>query len=130
MVPPCATGPLSCSVCVSCLFVTLVYCGQMVGWIKTLGTEVGLGPGDIVLDGDPAPPQRCTGALHFSAHAYCVQIAGWMRIPLGTEVGLGPGDIVLDGDPSPPPSVERDTAAPNFSAHVCCGHTVAHLSNC
>jgi len=21
-----------------------------------LGTEVGLGPGDIVLDGDPAPP--------------------------------------------------------------------------
>ena len=23
-----------------------------------LGTEVGLGPGDIVLDGDPAPPAR------------------------------------------------------------------------
>jgi len=23
-----------------------------------LGTEVGLGPGDIVLDGDPAPPPR------------------------------------------------------------------------
>ena len=23
-----------------------------------LGTEVGLGPGDIVLDGDPAPPRR------------------------------------------------------------------------
>jgi len=29
----------------------LVYCGQTVGWIKMpLGTEVGLGPGDIVLD--------------------------------------------------------------------------------
>ena len=32
-----------------------MYCGQTVGWIKMpLGTEVGLGPGDIVLDGDPA----------------------------------------------------------------------------
>jgi len=30
----------------------VVYCGQMVGWIKIpLGTEVGLGPGNIVLDG-------------------------------------------------------------------------------
>jgi len=36
--------------------VTLVYCGQTVGWIKmSLDTEVGLGPGDVVLDGDPAP---------------------------------------------------------------------------
>jgi len=27
------------------------------GWIKmSVGTEVGLGPGDIVLDGDPVPP--------------------------------------------------------------------------
>ena len=30
---------------------------QTAGWIKMpLGTEVGLGPGDIVFDGDPAPP--------------------------------------------------------------------------
>jgi len=37
-------------VCPVCLSVTLVYCGQKVGWIKmTLGTEVGLGPGDIML---------------------------------------------------------------------------------
>jgi len=43
----------------SVLSVTLVYCGQTVGWIKMpLGTEVGLGPGDIVLDGDPAPPRK------------------------------------------------------------------------
>ena len=34
--------------------VTLVYCGQTVGWINMkLGVEVGLGPGIIVLDGDP-----------------------------------------------------------------------------
>jgi len=30
----------------------------MAGWIKMpLGTEVGLGPGHSVLDGDPAPPK-------------------------------------------------------------------------
>jgi len=35
----------------------LVYCGQMIGWIKMkLGIHVGLGRGHIVLDGDPAPP--------------------------------------------------------------------------
>jgi len=45
----------------TCLFVTLVYCGQMVGWIKMkLGMEVGLVPGHIVLDGDPGPPKRGT----------------------------------------------------------------------
>jgi len=47
------------SVCLSVLSilsVTLVYCGQTVGWIKMkLGTQVGLGPGHIVLDEEPAP---------------------------------------------------------------------------
>jgi len=33
-----------------------VYCGQTAAWIKMpLGTEVGLGPDDIVLDGNTAP---------------------------------------------------------------------------
>jgi len=42
-----------CPICPVCLSVTF----QTVGWIKMpLGTEAGLGPGDIVLDGDPAPP--------------------------------------------------------------------------
>jgi len=31
---------------------------------------------------------------------------------------LGPGHIVLGGDWDPAPPTERDTAAPNFSAHV------------
>ena len=36
--------------------VTLVYCGQTVGWIKMpLSTEVGFGLGDNVFT-DPAPP--------------------------------------------------------------------------
>jgi len=46
-----------------CLSVTLVHRVQTVGWIKMkLGLQVGLGPGHIVLDGDPvtqlALPQR------------------------------------------------------------------------
>jgi len=42
--------------------VTLVYCGQVVRWIKmNLGVQVGLGPGHIVLDGPQLPlPQRDT----------------------------------------------------------------------
>ena len=37
-----------------------VGCGQTAGWIKMrLGTEVNLGPGDVVLDGvSAAPPKR------------------------------------------------------------------------
>ena len=51
-------------VCLSVYLVTLVHCGQTVGWMEMpLGMEVGLGPGDIVLDGDPAPPtERGTAA--------------------------------------------------------------------
>ena len=48
------------------LSVTLVYSGQTVGWIKMkLGMEVGLGPGHIVLDGDPAPPPQRGTAPNF-----------------------------------------------------------------
>jgi len=54
---------------------------------------------------------------------------GWFTMPLGMEVGLSPGDIVVDEDPAPP--TEKDTAAlPHFLAHIYCGQTVAHLSNC
>ena len=45
-----------CPVLSVCLSVTLVYCDQTVGWIKMkLGKEIGLGPGHVVLDGNPAP---------------------------------------------------------------------------
>jgi len=49
-------------VCPLCLSVMLVYCGQTVGWIKMkLDTEVGLSPGHIGLEWDPAPlPKRGT----------------------------------------------------------------------
>ena len=74
-----------------------------------LGTQVGLGPGHIVLDGDPAPSPK--GAQpQFSAHTCCGQVAGWIKIPLGREVGLSPGHIVLDGDP--------DALSPKIGAEV------------
>ena len=39
----------------------------------SLGTEVGLGPGHIVLDGDlaPLPPRKGHSNPLFSAHVYC-----------------------------------------------------------
>jgi len=41
--------------CLSVLSVTLMYCGQTVGWINMpLGMEAGLGPHHIVLEGYPA----------------------------------------------------------------------------
>jgi len=53
-------------------FGTCLFDDQMAGWIKMpLGTEVGLGPGDIVLDGDPAHLQKHPAL--FSAHVYCGQ---------------------------------------------------------
>jgi len=78
---------------------TVVYCGQTVGWIKIkLVTEVGRGPGHIVLDWiqllstkrDTAAP-----APQFSAHFCYGQTAGWIKMPLGREVELSPDDIVL-----------------------------------
>jgi len=111
-----------------------------------LGMQVGLGPGHILLDGDPAPfpkghspqlsaicggqmacmdqnatwfggrppprrlclrweprslPQKGGAAPKFSAHVYCGQTAGWIKMALATEVGLSTGDFVLDRDPAP-----------------------------
>jgi len=70
-----------------------------------LGMEVGLGPGHIVRDRDPAPPQKGSRAppnvrplsMSVVAKRLCI------RIPLGMEVSLSLGDVVLDGDPAPPP---------------------------
>ena len=77
-----------------------VCCGHMAGSIKmALGMEVGLSPGDFVLDGDPAPPpKRGCSHPHFSAHVHYDQTAGWIKTALDTEMGLGPGHIMLDVD--------------------------------
>jgi len=97
----------------------------MAAWIKmSLGMELGLGPGDFVLDGDPAPPSLKGGteSPKFSAHVYCGQTAGWMKLVLGMEVGLSPHDFVLDEDPAPLPKRGRSPSL-KFSAHFYCGQT-------
>jgi len=61
--------PLSVHLVLSCLSVTLVYCGQTVRWMKMkLGTQIGAG--HIMLDGDPALPPR-KGA-HQSPHTFAI----------------------------------------------------------
>jgi len=130
-----------------------VYCGQTAACIKMpLTMEVGLSPGDYVLDGDPAPSsQKRGGAPNFRRTSIVVK-----RLH-------GSSDVVLDGVAAPlkgaqssvfgscllwpngsidedatwygsrprrrphcirrgPSSRERGTAAPLFSAHVYCGH--------
>jgi len=72
-----------------------------------LGTEVGLGPGDIVRWGHSSPPKKGHSPPNFSVYIYCGQTAGWIKMPLSTKVGLGPGHIVLDEYPAPP---KRGTA--------------------
>jgi len=55
-----------------------------------LGTKVGLGPEDIVLDGVPAPtPEKGGAALStiFGPRLLWRQTAAWIKMPLGTEVG-------------------------------------------
>ena len=80
-----------------------------------LGVEVGLGPGDFVFDGEPAPPhkKKAQPPHPIFDHVYCGQTAAWTKMPLGTEVGLDLRDIVLDGESalapvkghSPPPPI-------------------------
>jgi len=77
----------------------------MAAWIKIpLSMEVGLGPGDFLLDGNPAPPPQKGASPQILGHVHCGQTAGWIKMALGTEVGLSPGDFVLDGDPAPFPT--------------------------
>jgi len=58
-------------------FLVHVCCSQTAGWIKMpLGTEIGLGPGDIVLNGDPAPLERGTAPPLFGPYLFWRN--GWM----------------------------------------------------
>ena len=84
-----------------------------------LGLLVGIGPGHIVLDGDPAPPpQRGTAPPQFSAHIWCGQMAAWIKMSLGMELGLGPGDYVRWGPRSPS---QKGVRSPSNFRPVYCG---------
>ena len=77
----------------------------------SLGAEIGLDPGNIVLDGSPAPSSEKGAEPPFLAHVYCGETVTWMKMALGMEVGLGPGHIALYWDQVLPE--ERGTA-PHF----------------
>ena len=78
------------------------------------GTEVGLSPGDFVLDGDPAPLPKKEVDPQFLARVYCGQMAALIKMPVGMQVGLGPDDIVLDGDPAALSPKRGPSPLPNF----------------
>ena len=95
-----------------------------------LGMEIGLGPGYIVLDGDPAPSphakkEHCSLLPHFSANVYSGQTTGFVKVSLGTEVGLRPGYTVSGIELSPLKGVQQPPA--HFSAHVYCGQTAVWI---
>jgi len=67
-----------------------------------LGMEIGLSPGDFVLDGDPAPIRQKGQSPSIFGPRLLWQKAAWIKMPVGTEVGLVLRNVVLDGDPAPP----------------------------
>jgi len=99
-----------------------ICCGQIAGWIKMpLGMEVGLGPGDFVLDGDPAPHSAKKGAeIHPSPNFQPMSILAKRldesRWHLAWRWAIGPGQIVLDEDPAPLP--KKRTEPPNFGPFI------------
>jgi len=95
---PYAIGPLSCPVCLSVGNVGVLLPSGCMDQNETWHGGR-LGPGHIVLDGDPAPPPQKKGGTipQFSAHVHCGQRAGWIKMSLGEEVGLDPSEIVLMG---------------------------------
>ena len=103
-----------------------ICCGPMAAWIKMpLGMEVGLGPGDFVLDGDPAPsPKRGRSPLPNYRPIAVVAPNGWMHqdaTRCHLLCCLSPGDFVLDVNPAS--LSKKGTEPPKFSAHVYCGQT-------
>jgi len=79
-------------------------------------------PRGLGLRWGPSPLAKRRRSPQFSAHVYCGQTAGWIKMALGMKVGLGPVHIVLEGDTAPFPKRGR---APIFAAHFYCGQTAA-----
>jgi len=69
----------------------------MAGWIHSpLGTEVDLGPGDIVLHGDPAPSQNMkyvSVPFNYSKHSSAIDRSAQYVLPrIVVASGLGRSD--------------------------------------
>jgi len=96
--------------------------GHMAGWIKMpLGMELGLGPGDFVLDGDPAPlPQK--GGRTSPIFGPCLLWPnGWMDQD-GTWHGCEPRSRSHCARWRPS-STPLKGHSPQFSVNVRCGQT-------
>jgi len=61
----------------------------------SLDMEVGLGPGDFVLDGDPVPPQKRAQPPNFRLMSIVAKQLDGSRRYFGMEAGFGQGYIVL-----------------------------------
>jgi len=72
-------------------------------------------PRGLCVRWEPRPfPKKAAEPPKFSAHIYCGQTAGWIKMALGMEVGLSPGDFVLDGDTAPLPKKGAEPLPQNF----------------
>ena len=92
-----------------------------------LGMEIGLGTGNIVLDGDPAPQKE--HSPKFWSMSAVAKTAGWIKMPLGTKIYLSPGYILFDDDLFclQMSTQKRDTGAPHLSAHIYCDQTAGWI---
>jgi len=105
---------------------THIYCGQTAGWINmALDTEVGLGPGHILLDGDSVLPKK--GAQPPPIFGQCLFLpCGWMDQDA----------TCCEGRPQPKLHCVTQLTAKgaqspnNFYADIYCGQIVAHLGYC
>jgi len=109
--------------CLSVLSVTFVHCGQTAGRIKMkLGEQVGLGPGHIVLDGDPAPPPP-KGHSSPIFGPYLLRPNGSMDQNI-TWYGARPRQRRLCVRWGPSTAPQKAPEPPlQFSAHFYCGQT-------
>jgi len=81
--------------------------------------EVGIGPGDIVLDGDPAPPPQRGTALNFRPMSVMTKWLVASSCHLVRRYRPRPPPrrhVVLDG--THPPKKRGQVAAPTFCPHV------------
>jgi len=86
-----------------------------------LGMQVGLSPGDFVLDGDPASPPLKGHSPQFSSNVRCGQTTGWTKVALGMEVGLGPSDFYVRWGPSYPQNRGHAHHQPVFGPFITAG---------
>ena len=109
-----------------CLFVTFVHCGQTVGRIKMkLGTQVGLGPGHIVLDRDPAPPPPMGHSPPIFG-PYLLPPNGCMARHV-TWYGARPRPRPLCARWGPRSPPQKGGGAPKFSTNVYCVQTAGWI---